>query len=152
MKNLIPWRRHNPEIAHLRRDKENFFDRFFREPMLFGRGLFSDAGWYPSADVSEGKKDIIVKAEIPGVDRKDIDISLDGRYLTIKGEKKHEKEESDEHYHRVESSFGYYQRTIELPADVDSADVDATYKNGVLKIKLKKVKASEGQTIKIRTN
>lgn len=152
MKSLIPWRRRNREITHFRKDTEDLLDRFFREPMIFGRGLFSDASWYPRADVSEGKKDIIVKAEIPGVDRKDIDISLDGRYLTIKGEKKHEKEESDEHYHRVESSFGYYQRTIELPADVDSADVDATYKNGVLKIKLKKVKASEGQTIKIRTN
>jgi len=151
MKNLIPWRRHNRETAHFNKDKEDFFDRFFREPIFFGRGLFSDASWYPSADVSEGKKDIIVKAEIPGVDRKDIDISLDGRFLTIKGEKKHEKEESDEHYHRVESSFGYYQRTIELPADVDSASVDATYKNGVLKLKLKKLKPVETRTINIST-
>ena len=91
MKSLIPWRRPNREISHFRKDKEDFFDRFFREPMFFGRSLLSDAGWYPSADVSEGKKDIIVKAELPGVDRKDIDISLDGRFLTIKGEKSTKK-------------------------------------------------------------
>ena len=151
MKNLIPWRRHDHDLAHFSKDKEDLFDRFFREPIFFGRDLFHDANWYPSADVSEGKNDIIVKAEIPGVDRKDIDISLDGRFLTIKGEKKHEKEEAGEHYHRVESSFGYYQRTIELPADVDSASVDATYKNGVLKLKLKKVKAAETKRIKITT-
>ena len=151
MKSLIPWRRRNREITPFRKDTEDFVGRFFREPMHFGSGLFSDVNWYPSADVSEGEKDIIVKAEIPGVDRKDIDISLDGRFLTIKGEKKHEKEESGEHYHRVESSFGYYHRTIELPANVDSSSVDATYKNGVLKLKLKKVKPVETKTIKVRT-
>ena len=71
--------------------------------------------------------------------------------LSIKGEKKQEKEESGEHYHRVESSFGYYQRTIELPAEVDPSDVDAAYKNGILKIKLKKVKMAETKTIKVKT-
>ena len=83
---------------------------------------------------------MIVKAEIPGVDKDGIDISLDGRRLTIRGEKRQEKEESDEHYHRVESSFGFYRRTIELPANVDESKVDARYKNGVLKIKFKKTK------------
>ena len=89
-------------------------------------------------DVSEDKRHITVSAEIPGVDKDGIDLSLNGRILTICGEKKQKKEASDEHYHRVESSFGFYRRTIELPADVDGSDVDAKYKNGVLKIKLKK--------------
>jgi len=151
MKSLIPWKRRHREMTPFRRDKEDLFDRFFSMPTSFGRGLFSDESWYPSVDVSEGKKDIIVKAEIPGVDRKDIDISLDGRLLTIKGEKKQEKEESGEHYHRVESSFGYYQRSIELPAEVDASDVDAAYKNGILKIKLKKIKEAETKTIKVKT-
>ena len=71
--------------------------------------------------------------------------------LTIKGEKKHEKEESGEHYHRMESSFGDYQRTIELPSEVDSSSVDATYKNGILKLKLKKAKEVQTKTIKIKT-
>ena len=152
MKSLIPWKRRHREMTPFRRDKEELFDRFFSMPVPFGRSLFSDESWYPSVDISEGKKDIIVKAEIPGVDRKDIDISLDGRLLSIKGEKKQEKEESGEHYHRVESSFGYYQRTIELPAEVDPSDVDAAYKNGILKIKLKKVKETETKTIKVKTD
>ena len=151
MKSLIPWKRRHGEMSPFSRDKEDLFNRFFRMPMSFGRSLFSDESCYPSVDVSEGKKDIIVKAEIPGVDRKDIDISLEGRLLSIKGEKKQEKEESGEHYHRVESSFGYYQRTIELPAEVDPSDVDAAYKNGILKIKLKKIEEAETKTIKVKT-
>jgi HSP20 family protein len=152
MKSLIPWKRRYRDMIPFRKDKEDLSDRFFGMPMPFGRSLFSDESWYPSVDVIERKKEIIVKAEIPGVDRKNIDISLDGRLLTIKGEKKHEKEESGEHYHRMESSFGYYQRTLELPAEVDSSDVDAAYKNGILKIKLKKVKEAETKTIKIKTD
>ncbi|MEW6670296.1 MAG: Hsp20/alpha crystallin family protein [Thermodesulfobacteriota bacterium] len=153
MKGLIPWERRQRGMTPFRNenDREDLFNRFFSMPMHFGQSLFSDKGWYPSVDVSEGDQDIIVKAEIPGVDRKDIDISLEGRLLTIKGEKKHEKEESCEHYHRVENSFGYYRRTIDLPAEVDSSDVDATYKNGILKLKLKKGKSAETRTIRIKT-
>jgi HSP20 family protein len=83
------------------------------------------------------------------VEQKDIEVSLDGRLLTIKGEKKLKKEESDEHYHRVESHFGSYKRTIELPADVDESKVEARYKNGVLKITLQKSKAAETKKIRI---
>jgi len=151
MKSLIPWKKQDREMVNLRRDFDDLFDRFFSEPVFSVPKLFSEKSWYPTVDVSEGKKDIIVKAEIPGVGKEDIDISLDGRFLTIRGEKKHEKEESDEHYHRVESSFGFYKRTIELPADVDESKVDAKYKNGVLKIKLKKAKEAKTKNIKINT-
>ena len=151
MKNLIPWRRRNRQVAPLQHDFDDLVDRFFGESLAPMRSLFSEDFWYPTVDVSENRKNIIVKAEIPGVELKDIDVSLDGRLLTIKGEKKQEKEESDEHYHRLESSYGYYRRTIELPADVDPANVDAKYKNGVLKIKLKKVREAETRTIKIKT-
>jgi len=151
MKNLIPWKKRNREMAGLRKDFDDVMDRFFSDPAFSIPKLFSEKSWYPNVDVSEGKKNIIVKAEIPGVDKEGIDISLDGRLLTIHGEKKHEKEESDEHYHRVESSFGFFKRTIELPAEVDESNVDAKYKNGVLKIKLKKAKEAETRTIKINT-
>lgn len=151
MKSLIPWKKRDREIVNMRKDFDNLFDRFFNEPAFSIPKLFSEKNWYPNVDVSEGKKDIIVKAEIPGVDKEGIDISLDGRLLTINGEKKHEKEESDEHFHRVESSFGFYKRTIELPAEVDESKVDAKYKNGVLKIRLKKAKEIEAKRIKIKT-
>ena len=152
MKSLIPWKKRDREMVNLRKDFDDLFDRYFSEPPFSIPKLFSEKSWYPTVDVSEGKKDIIVKAEIPGVDKEGIDISLDGRFLTIRGEKKHEKEESDEHYHRVESSFGFYKRTIELPAAVDESKVDAKYKNGVLKIRFKKVKETEMKKIKIKTS
>jgi len=151
MKSLIPWKKRDREMVNLRKDFDDLLDRFFSEPVLSVPKLFSEKSWYPTVDVSEGKNDIIVKAEIPGVDKEGIDISLDGKLLTIRGEKRHEKEESDEHYHRVESSFGFYKRTIELPADVDESKADAKYKNGVLKIKLKKAKETETKKIKITT-
>ena len=100
MRNLIPWKKRDREIVNLRKDFDDFFDRFFSKPEFSIPKLFSERSWYPNVDVSEGKRDIIVKAEIPGVDKEGIDLSLDGRLLTICGEKKHEKEESDEHYHR----------------------------------------------------
>jgi len=151
MKSLIPWKKRDHEMVNLRKDFDDLFDRFFSESALSISKLFSEKKWYPTVDVSEGKRDIIVKAEIPGVDKEGIDLSIDGRLLTICGEKKHEKEESDERYHRVESSFGYYKRTIELPAHVDESKVDAKYKNGVLKIKLKKTQEAKTKKIKITT-
>jgi HSP20 family protein len=151
MKSLIPWKKRDREMVNLRKDFDDLFDRFLSEPAFPLPKLFSEKSWYPTVDVSEGKRDILVKAEIPGVDKEDIDLSIDGRLLTICGEKKHEKEESDERYHRVESSFGLYKRTIELPTDVDESKVDAKYKNGILKIKLKKAKEAETKKITINT-
>jgi HSP20 family protein len=150
MKSLAPWKRKSHEVSPYRSDFENLVDRFFKESAFPGDGLFSEKGWHPTVDVSEGKRDIVVKAELPGVDKDGIDISLDGRFLTIRGEKRQEKEETDEHYQRVESSFGMFKRTVELPAEVDASKVDARYKNGVLKIKLKKTKEAESRKIVIK--
>jgi HSP20 family protein len=113
--------------------------------------MFKEDSWFPTIDISEGKKDITVKAEIPGVEANDIDISLNGKLLTIKGEKKQEKEEKEENYHRMERSYGYFNRTIELPSEVDPEKVDASYKKGVLKIELKKTKESETKKIEIKS-
>jgi len=152
MKQLIPWRKQNREISQIRKNFDELFDWFLREPLFPHIRVLSDDTWFPTVDVIEGEKDITVNAEIPGVEQKNIDVSLDGRFLTIKGEKKYEKEESDEHYHRVESSRGFYKRTIELPTDVDHSKVDAKYKNGILKIKLIKAKEGDVKRIKIKTN
>ena len=151
MKSLIPWKKQKREMANLRNHFDNWMDRFFNEPVFSVPELFSDESWYPNVDVSEGKRDIIVKAEIPGVAKEGIDISLDGRLLTIRGEKKHEQEESNEHYYRVESSFGIFKRVIELPADIEKNEVDAKYKNGVLKIRLRKAKSADTKKIEIKT-
>lgn len=101
-------------------------------------------------DVSETGKKVIVKAEIPGMDPKDIDISVTGNRLTLRGERKHEHEEKGENLHRVERSYGVFSRTIELPADVDSNKVEATYKKGVLKVNLPKTKESAVKKIAVK--
>ena len=151
MRSMVPWKKRQSDPAVLGKNFDDLLDRFFKEPAFSIPGLFSSGSWRPNIDVSEGRKNIIVKAELPGVEKEDIDLSLDGRLLTICGEKKHEKEESGEHYHRVESSFGLYRRTIELPSDVDDSKVRAKYRNGVLKIKLKKTNRAETKKIRINT-
>ena len=152
MLDILPWKRKkdNPVVA-FRKEMDRLFDRFFDPDFFPSMDLFGEGEgmWFPKVDVSEGRKTVTVKAEIPGVDTKDIDISLDGRRLIIKGEKKQEHEEKDENYHRLERSYGYFSRTIELPAEVDPNKVDATHKRGVLKIKLRKAKESETKRIKV---
>ena len=85
------------------------------------------------------------------MDAKDIDVSLSGRHLTIKGEKKKEKEEKDKNFHRIERSYGSFHRTIELPTEVDESSVKASYKKGVLKIELAKIKGAESKTITVKS-
>ena len=149
---MMPWRkRGGKEVSQFRHELDSLFSRFFDQDFPILRERFSDAPWSPRVDVAEGKKDITVKAEIPGVDAKDITISLDGRRLTIKGEKKQESEEKEENYHRLERSYGYFSRSLELPADVDQDNVDASYKKGVLNIVLKKLKPAETQKVEIKT-
>ena len=93
MRNLIPWRKKKEkEVAEWKNDTDMIFDRFFGDSFFFPMKSLTDMGLFPKMDISEGKRDITVKAELPGMDAKDIDVSIDGRRLTITGEKKKEKE------------------------------------------------------------
>lgn len=103
----------------------------------------------PSLDVSETKDNIVVKAEVPGIEPKDIDISLTGDVLNIKGEKKQEKEEKDEDYQRTERSYGAFTRSVRLHQEVQSDKIEANYRNGVLKITLPKSEEAKKKEIKI---
>ena len=152
MFDILPWKKNKDKHAsELRRDIENLYDRFFEPNFLPSSYLFGKGRWDPSIDISEGRKEITIKAEIPGIEAKDFDISINGRLLTIKGEKKQEQKEKDETYYRVERSYGYFNRTIQLPAEVNSDKVDATYKRGILKIRLRKSKENGSRRIKITT-
>jgi HSP20 family protein len=143
---LTPWRPFR-ELTTLRDEMDRMWERFFGEwPTMepFRRE------WKPSLDVSETKNNIVVKAEAPGVDPKDIDISLTGDVLTIKGEKRQEKEEKDQNYHRVERSYGVFARSVRLPQEVQSDKIEASYKNGILKITLPKSEEAKKKEIKIK--
>jgi HSP20 family protein len=149
---ILPWKRKKENHTNeFRREIDNLYDRFFEPNFLPSSYIFGQGKWDPNLDISEGRKDITVKAEIPGIEAKDFDISIDGRLLTIKGEKKQEQRKEEETYYRVERSYGYFNRTIQLPAEVITDKVDATYKRGILKIKLRKSKENESKRIKITT-
>ena len=144
MSSLIPWR---GEIDRLRNEMERLYDRFF-DLRPFRR--FTEEGeWMPSVDVSETAKEIIVNAEIPGVEAKDIDVNLAGDVLTIRGERKREHTEKEENFHRIERSYGSFSRSLQLPSDVDGDKIKASYKKGVLRISLPKTKKTTAKKIEI---
>ena len=153
MFDLMPWRkREGKDLVGFKSELDRLFNRFFDIDFPITQEFVKEGQWLPRVDVSEGKTEITVQAEIPGCDAKDIDVSLDGRTLTIKGEKKQNKEEKEENFHRVERSYGSFTRRMNLPSEVDQENIDASYKKGVLKLVFKKTKATEGKKIEIKTS
>ena len=116
----------------IRRELDRLFDRFGD---LEGWGDFASLGdWAPSMDVSESKDAFVVKMEVPGMEPGDIQVSMQESMLTVKGEKKQEKEEKTDNYYVAERSFGSFARSIRLPDTVDEGKVEAKFDKGVLKI------------------
>jgi len=125
------------------------FDRFFNDlelPDLFNE----ERVLVPAFDISETEKEYMITGEIPGIDVKDLDITLLDGILTIKGEKKQEKEDKDENYHRIERNYGSFQRNFRIPEKVKTDKLNATYKDGVLKLTLPKAEASEAKKIEVK--
>lgn len=133
-------------LPSLRREMDNLWDRFFGGDW----GLTPWQGkWAPSLDVSETKDNLVVKTELPGIDPKDVDISITDNTLTVKGEKKQEKEEKEENYHLIESGYGSFFRSLPLPMEVERDKVKANYKNGVLKITMPKSEKAKAKEVKV---
>ena len=153
MSALIPGRkRSGSDLMGFKNEIDSLFNRFFDLDFPLSRGFFKEGRWAPRVDVSDSEKQISVQAEIPGCKASDIDVSLNGRILTIKGEKKHEKEEKDKTFIRIERAHGSFSRSLELPADVDPETVEASYKEGVLKLVLQKTAASQIKKIEIKNS
>lgn len=138
---------YNP-LFSLRREMNSLFDNFFSgfefKPFSGGVGAFS-----PSVDVKESASDVRVTAELPGVNEKDIEVSLSKDSLTIRGEKQEEKEDRGRGYYRMERSFGSFSRTLPLPAEVDTEKARAEFKKGVLTVTLPKTSRAIKETKKI---
>jgi len=139
---LAPFR----EFERMKKEMDRVWDSFFERGPRTGE----TGEWFPSLDVAETKNDVVIKAEVPGMDPKDIDISLSNGVLTIKGEKKQEREEKEGDYHLTERSFGAFTRAIQLPTEVQSDKIEASYKNGVLKVTLPKSEEAKKKEIKIK--
>ena len=109
-------------------------------------------GLAPPLDVSETEENVLVKVEVPGIEPKDIDISISGDTLTIKGEKKSEKEEKGKNYHFIERGYGSFSRSVGLPASVKFEQVKAEYKKGILEITLPKSEKSKIKKIPVKVS
>lgn len=107
------------------------------------------AGRIPSIDLIDRENEIVVKAELPGVEKKDLDISVTQNSVTIKGSTRHEEKEEKGDYHRCEISRGSYARTMSLPADIDEEHTKATFKDGVLELIMPKLKQSKRHNIQV---
>jgi HSP20 family protein len=116
-------------------------DRLFRDNVGYSGGreeALEQGSFIPPVDVYEDEHNITLKLEVPGVDQKDLDIRIENNTLTVRGERKLEKEEKQENFHRVERRYGSFVRTFQLPNTLDSEKVNANYENGVLTIALAK--------------
>jgi len=133
------------ELDTMRNEMDRLWDSFFE-----GRPKVRFGEWFPSLDVAETKNDIVVKVELPGMDQKDINITLSDGHLIIKGEKKQEKEEKEENYHFIERSYGTFTRSVQLPKEVKHDKISASYKNGVLKVVLPKSEDAKKKEVKIK--
>jgi HSP20 family protein len=144
---LVPWRRNRGALARPRRDLFSWFFEDLTLPDFFT----AEQEWMPRFDVSETGNEIIVKAELPGMDVKDIDIALTDGLLTIKGERKLEKEDKEENYHRIERQFGSFSRSLNLGARVKADGIEAAYKDGILTVTLPKVEESKPKKIEVKS-
>jgi HSP20 family protein len=151
---VTPWRPLS-EIARVEREMDRMFEDFFNPGWNpFFRRAFSRlpglAATTPAIDVYAQKDEIIAKVELPGIDKDEISVNVSDHVLTIKGEKKKEDEVKDEDYHFSERSYGAFVRSIELPTDVQTDKAKASFKNGVLEIRLPKTEEAKKKEIAVK--
>jgi HSP20 family protein len=147
MVGLIKW--HKREMDNIRKELDEFFDRWFENLADIPQG---NREWKPCLDVSEARDEIVVRVELPGLEAEDLDISVRGHLLTIKGNKRREECLQDELFRCVERLYGSFSRTIELPYIVDADRISATFKNGILTVTMPKWsnKNHEQRTIQVK--
>jgi len=136
------------ELANIREEMNRLFDDFFSGWPERKKGLL-EGEWTPSVNVAETDENIVVTAELPGIKQDEVEITIVNDVLTLKGEKKEEKEIKRENYHRIERSYGSFQRSISLPTGVQADKAKANYKDGVLSITIPKVEEAKPKSIKI---
>lgn len=131
---LVPYRKSEtpsrvfPEMSRL-------FEDFFND-LPWMATMPRTEGWVPAVDIFEKDGNLILRAELPGMNEKDIDVKLEGNILTLKGERKLDSEEKKHNYHRVESFYGAFTRSFTLPDTVDTDKIKADYKNGILTVSI----------------
>ena len=132
------------EVAAL----QNRVNSLFRE-MNDSESPLTTASFVPPVDIYEDTKKVVLKLEVPGIEEKDLDVRVENNTLTVKGERKFEKEEKEENFHRIERRYGSFYRAFTLPSTVDTEHIAASYTAGVLKLELSKKAEAQPKQIKI---
>jgi len=128
---------------------QNRVNSLFRDFNENGDGPLTAASFTPAVDIYEDNQKVVLKLEVPGIEEKDLDVRVENHTLTVKGERKFEKEEKEENFHRIERRYGSFYRAFTLPSTVDTENVDAKYNAGVLKLELKKKPEAQPKQIKV---
>ena len=127
-------------------------DRFFREDFFPSEKMAKEwnmVNWKPAVDIYEDDNAIVIKAELPGVDKKDIEVEVKDRVLTLKGERNYEDEVKEDNYYRKERAYGKFSRAFTLPAGMEPERIDADFKDGVLKITVPKPEEKKSKKISV---
>jgi HSP20 family protein len=135
------------EVAALQNRVNSLF-RDFNE----GESSMTTGSFIPAVDIYEDEKRVVLKLEVPGIQEKDLDVSVGNNTLNVKGERKFEKEEKEENFHRIERRYGSFFRAFTLPPTVDAENIDAKYENGILRLELKKKPEAQPKQIKVNVN
>ena len=149
---LVPWKARETgldlfeDLEDIQREMNRLFDVGFRRPLKAGNG---GTLWAPAVDIVDDKDQIKVKADLPGMKKDEIEVNFENDILTIKGEKKEEKEIKEKDCIRSERYYGAFQRSFSLPSSVDASKVNASYKDGVLEIILPKKEGAKPKQIKV---
>ena len=157
MNTITRWNPFQRETWDPFKDLESFeqrltsrFGRLLGKPNGEGGEALTLAEWTPLVDISEDEKEFLIKAELPGLKKEEIQVSLDNGMLTISGERKTEKEEKTKKYHRVERAYGKFERSFTLPDKADSTKVNAEFKDGVLQVRLPKLEKTSATAKEVK--
>lgn len=137
------------DLVGLQERMNRMFDESYRGAGRSGEDWALGGAWAPAVDIYEHDGNIVVKAELPGVDPKDVDVRVENNTLTLRGERKVDNEVKQENYHRVERAYGTFTRSFTLPSVLDQEKIKAEYKDGVLKVTLPKREEAKPKQINI---
>jgi len=144
---ITPWH----ELETLGNRMRSFFDYpTFYAPSVFAAPLLENGEWFPAVELAESDKEFVLAAEIPGMSKEHVDISIEDNVLTLKGEKKFETEEEHDRMHIRERRYGKFERSFTLPRNVDAGKIKAEYQDGVVEIHMPKGPDAQGRKIEIR--
>jgi HSP20 family protein len=137
------------DVLSMQKEINRMFDSIFHGDLSDSTSAFTSA-WIPAVDIAERENDFVVRMELPGVTKEDVKIIMQEGILTVKGEKKQEKESKGSDYHRVERSYGSFQRSFTLPTAIKAENIDASFRDGVLNISLPKAEEARPKQIDVK--